>query len=184
MWEWSKSNPKPTNSSLYDVYSYSNPNSKSKDEIIYKDFSPQQMQEFLQNKLVQLDLKNITLKECSYHPYTWNEMLKKFENYQQIRKKFLKFLGYSNQIECLKIGLNEEDINGLKLGISPENYNTHIKIPFDFGGDLSFENMSLIKTRPHHYKIHYLIEFQIGSCFLQQQKIIYIPYFDGHIYHE
>ncbi len=185
MWEWSKTNPNQKKSSLYKVYN--NLHSKTQDTkktISNEILSPQQMQDFLQKKITELKLKNIKLKECTYHPYTWSDMLKYFDKYQQIRKKFIKFLGYSCQKECLDIGLTPEDIELLKEGISPENYNTHIKIPFDFGGTLEFENLCLIKTQPCHYKIHYLIEHQIGSCFLQQNKIIYIPWFEGNIYDE
>lgn len=146
--------------------------------------SPQQMQEILQQEIATFGLKNLELRECSYHPQTWAEMSKNFAEYQRIRKNFLKLIGYSHRDKCLEIGFDEEDIELLKNKRSPENYNTHIKIPFDFGGKLNFENLCLIKSHPLHDRLHRLIEMQIGCRFLQEHKIIYIPWFEGSFYHD
>lgn len=181
MWEWSKLNStyiQPSNTNLVIKNSQQQ---NSSDNII---LTPKQMYDLLEQQITFLGLKNISLKSCKYYPQTWAQLLKNTNNYQRMRKNFLKFLGYSQVDLCHKYGLSDEDINLLKKSISPENYNTHIKIPFDFGGELNFENLCLIKTHPIHDKIHSLIELQISNCFLQQHKVIYIPYFEGYLYNE
>ena len=142
------------------------------------------MKNILIRKMERLNLKNLKLKECTYHPHTWEDMNKDSTEYQRIRKTFLKLIGYSYEEDCRKIGFDDEDIKLLKSKKSPENYNTHIKIPLDFGGDLSFQNLSLVKSHPCHDLIHSLIEMQIGNRFLQKHKIIYIPWFEGMFYHD
>lgn len=182
MWDWSKNNFKPDVSSLYQKY--------ADKEIIHpeknikKFLSPLDVQKILNQELSKLNLHNIQLRQCNYIPYSWKEMIKHFNNYQIVKKKFLKLLGYSYQEKCLSAGFSNKDIEKLKTGICPENYNVHIKIPFDFGGNINFDNLCLIKTHPLHAQIHSLIEFQIGLGFLQQQKIIYIPWIEGCLYDE
>ena len=183
MWEWSKTTTKkkkllPSYNSLSRAVSSSQPDSKE-----YAP-SPSEMQSFLMTKIRHFGLKNLELKECAYHPQTWDEMSKDAIEYQRIRKSFLKLIGYSYEQECRNIGFDDEDINLLKSKKSPENYNTHLKIPLDFGGGLSFQNLSLVKSHPCHDRIHSLIEMQIGNRFLQKHKIIYIPWFEGMFYHD
>lgn len=183
MWEWSKTAVKkkkllPPCNSLTVTVSSSQPNSK---EFIP---SPSEMKDILMVKMQQLGLKNLELKECTYHPQTWDDMCKDAVEYQRIRKSFLKLIGYSYEQECRNMGFDDEDIILLKSKKSPENYNTHLKIPLDFGGSLSFQNLGLIRSHPCHDKIHSLIEMQIGNCFLKKHKIIYIPWFEGMFYHD
>ncbi|CCZ31210.1 MAG: hypothetical protein ACLSFR_01165 [Alphaproteobacteria bacterium] len=145
---------------------------------------PERMQQLLNQRLEEYALNNLTLKECVYDPQTWQEMSSCFTEYQKIRKIFLKLLGYSYASECTKAGLTKADIKLLRQSIAPENYNTHIKIPFDFGGGLDFDNLCLIKTHPCHGIIHKLIDLQIENGFLRTYKKIYIPWFEGKIYHD
>ncbi len=182
MWDWSKNNLKPDVSSLYQKYADNNSFSlEKKNKNI---LSPSDIQNILNQELTKLNLHNIQLRQCNYIPHNWKEMIKYFNTYQNIRKKFLKLLGYTYKEKCLDYGFSDKDIENLKNGICPENHNTHIKIPFDFGGNINFDNLCLIKTHPLHAQIHSLIEFQIGLGFLQQHKIIYIPWIEGYLYDE
>ena len=152
MWEWSKSN------TTYKKTSNNKLSSEIAEHHSLKENDSKQMYDFLEQQIVSLGLQNIKLITCKYHPQTWAQLLKNTNNYQRMRKNFLKFLGYSQSELCHQCGLSDEDINLLKKSISPENYNTHIKIPFDFGGELNFDNLCLIKTHPTHDKLHSLIQ--------------------------
>ena len=186
MWEWSKSRlkKKPNDNSLQSSFSDLLPSTslehKNKDDIP----SPKEMYKHLLIEIKNLNLKNIELKECSFHPQTWGEMTKNTSQYQRMRKTFLKLMGYSSLEECKKIGFDDEDLELLKNKKSPENYNVHIKIPLEFGGRLDMDNFCLIKTHPLHDQIHHLIEKQISCGFLQKYKFIYIPWFSGSFYHD
>lgn len=125
-----------------------------------------------------------TVIERAYDPQSWQEMSNFFDEYQRVRFYFFKLLGYSDIEGCKQAGLNKEDIHCLREGIAPENYNIHLKIPFDFGGNLDFSNFSLVKTHPLHDLIHKLIDFQIESNFLRVHKKIYIPWFEGKFYND
>lgn len=145
---------------------------------------PENMKLYLEQKIKKYGLRNISLQEHIYRPQTWDEMDKSFTEYRKIRKVFLKMLGYSHEEECRKLGLNDEDIAFLKQSISPENYNTHVKHPLDFGGTLNINNIALVKTNPHHELIHRLIDIQIEKNYLKTNKKIFIPYFEGKIYYD
>ena len=184
MWEWSKSREKNTDQKSLKshlgnlLFSPETPSSAPKIP------SPEQMKNYLVSEIKKENLSCLELKKCAYHPQTWDEMTNSSKQYLKIRKTFLKLIGYSAQEECKKIGFNKEDIELLKNKISPENYNTHIKIPLEFGGKLDMDNLCLIKTHPLHDQIHHLIEIQICCGFLQKYKFIYIPWFEGKIYHD
>lgn len=124
------------------------------------------------------------LKERPYEPQTWPEMNDCFSDYLKNRALFLKQLGYSYADECRRAGMTNDDIALLRQSIAPENFNTHLKIPFDFGGALDFENFSLVKTHPVHCLIHRLIDWQIENHFLRSYKKIFLPWFEGKIYYD
>lgn len=187
MWEWSKTLFKPRKSyrSLRDSYTdlLNTPVPEPKVSQTDEDTpAPSRMQNILRDKISCCGLRNIELRECTYHPQTWAEMAKDFAEYQRVRKTFLKLMAYSRADECRSLGFDDEDMELLKHKRSPENYNVHIKIPLDFGGRLCFENLCLIKSHPIHDNLHRLIEMQIGNGFLQKYKIIYIPWFEGNVY--
>ncbi len=146
--------------------------------------SEEDMLRLLELKIQDFNLKNITLLEYPYEPQTWTEMNSIFPEYLRAREVFLKLLGYSYADECRAAGLSDEDIRLLKETHVPENLNTHLKVPFDFGGTLDFENFALIRTHPDHGMIHRLIDFQIENNYLRVHKKIYLPWFEGKIYHD
>lgn len=145
---------------------------------------PEKMHAFLSAKLEEFELKNITLIEAPYAPLTWHETAKVFKDYPRNRAAFLKMISYAEYDACRELGLSQEDIDLMKEGISPENYNTHLKQPFDFGGKVEFNNFSLLRSHPTHDQIHQLIELQITYDYLRTNKKIFIPTFKGHIYHD
>lgn len=186
MWEWSHSRQRSNKKgeSLQSRFSdlLSPAPQQQKEETTA--FSPKKMQQHLLSEIRKNNLKNLKLKECLFCPQTWGEMTKNTAQYQRMRKTFLKFIGYSHQKECQEIGFDDEDIELLKNKKSPENYNTHLKIPLEFGGKLDIENLCLIKTHPLHDQIHHLMELQISCGFLEKYKFIYIPWFEGFFYHD
>lgn len=201
MWEWSNQNQfkKPQeNTSLLNAYddltatSSTSPNLNSSFSVTAKpEFSTgtpvptmSEMQRIIEEKLQKYNLKNIQLLKKEYTPQTWQEMYSVFNEYQRMRNAFLKLIGYSNEADCRHLGLNDEDIALLKNSITPENFNTHLKIPFDFGGNLNITNFSFIKTHRCHSNIHRILDLQISSGFLLKHKKIYIPWFEGKFYYD
>ena len=140
--------------------------------------------------LVQSKIREYNLPACTkiiekeYMPQSWQEMNRAFDRYHNLRARFFKLLGYSEQEKCLQAGLTDEDLDCLRNGFAPENFNIHLKIPADFGGQAEFENFSLIKTHPYHDSIHRIIDMQIENNFLRVHKKIYLPWFEGKFYHD
>lgn len=200
MWEWSNQNqfkkPQETTSLLnaYDdlAPAAAPPNLTSsfsavtEPEILNNMPVPSmsEMERIIEEKLRKYNLRNIRLIKKDYTPQTWQEMYSVFSEYQRMRNAFLKLIGYSDEAECRKLGLNDEDIALLKTSITPENFNTHLKIPFDFGGNLNISNFSLIKTHHCHSNIHRILDMQISSGFLLKHKKIFIPWFEGKFYYD
>lgn len=185
MWEWSKTERRKKQTKSLQS-SFDKILSSDQDCVLEPEEdvpSPDKMKEILLSEIEQNKLHGFTLKECKYHPQTWGDMSKNSTQYNRMRKTFLKLIGYSNQEELRQLGFDEEDIELLKNKKSPENYNVHIKIPLDFGGSLDMDNLCFIKSHPLHDQVHHLLEKQICCGFLQKYKFIYIPCFEGNIYH-
>lgn len=191
MFEWSKKFfAKKENTSLVSAYKdvFAKPflkkNPPNTEKVSVEKTSEEKLKQLVEDRITKLNLKNITLVEKPYNPQTWQEMQLYFQNYQRNRIVFLKLLGYSHRKELKKLGLKSEDIKLMKEGIAPENYNTHIKIPFDFGGRCNLSNLSLIKSHPAHDYLHSIIDIQIEHGYLKSHKKIFIPYFEGKIYYD
>jgi len=163
---------------ISDVYSYLP--QENIEEI--ENFDEDEMYEYLLKKLDFYHLSNIDLVKSSYVSEQFKTARSLPGKFQRARRSFLKLLGYHNLIECMEAGIDDYEISLLKRGISPENYNVHLKIPYEFGGDLDFSNLSLVKTFPTHEVIHKLIDLQISSGFLVKHKKIYLPYVKDKIY--
>lgn len=145
--------------------------------------TPEAMEAELQQLLEVLQLQNITLVLQPVTPKTWEEMNFCYSEYGRVRLEFLKLLGKNFQDECLAAGLREDEIHGLSQGITPENFNTHLKFPFDFGGMTNINNLSLVQTHPTHGNLHKIIDIQIENNFLKNHRKIFVPTFKGRIYH-
>lgn len=200
MWEWSNQTPKnkmQEATSLLDAYddltsvtplsgishqfsAVSSPEKNIEDSVP----GLEEMQNLLQKKIEKYNLRNMQLIKKDYSPQTWQEMYSIFNEYQRTRNAFLKLIGYSNAKECERLGLSQYDIELLKDNIAPENYNTHLKIPFDFGGNLSLSNFSLVKTHHTHSNLHRIMDMQIAGGFLLKHKKIFIPWFEGKFYYD
>lgn len=185
MWEWSnhvseqqKQAPaKSLVASYSDIYARkSRPQRRANSQT-------EETLEYLHEFLKKNQLKNISLIETPYQPQSLWELHDIYKQYQTARKIFIRRLGHNAQNYCLEAGLKENDIQLLKQGLLPENYNTHLKLPFDFGGRADMENFSLIKTHPTHIILHQIIDYQVEKGMLLTRKKIFLPFFEGMIYH-
>ena len=181
MWDWSI---KSANNQIPEKKEQVNAYENGLDLNLYEhasehDLSTEQIEQNVQRLLKIYKLNHLKIIKQPYAPKTWEEMHRIFNEYQRKRFSFLKMVGYGDKAELAKLGLSEPDIDLLKRGIAPENYNTHLKIPFDFGGDTEFENFNLIRTHHTHSNIHRVIDYQIANGFLLKEKFIYLPYFEG-----
>ena len=186
MWDWSiKSSGRKIPEKKEQVNSYdSGVNVNLYENASEQNLSSTQMKLDVEQLLHTYKLSKMQLRIVHYAPKTWEEMRHIFNEYQRKRSAFLKMVGYGDKDELEAIGLSPSDIELLKKGIAPENYNTHLKIPFDFGGDTDFENFSLLRTHHIHSNIHRVIDYQIANGFLLKEKFIYLPYFDGRFYYD
>lgn len=197
MWEWSnrlfKKKPPSASKTLLAAYNdllmqtSSEPKAVGSMRIPSQDtvsvLQPEEMQKILQEKIQTFRLTKLELRECAYDPLTWQEMHNGFSEYCRARAMFFKLLGYSHAEQCYQSGLTKADVKLLCSSYAPENYNTHLKIPLDFGGSLDFENFALIQTHPTHGLLHRLIDFQIEIGYLRRRQKIFVPYFTDKIYH-
>ena len=195
MWEWSKqkiqnisipAHERDTSllAAYDDLLPTPVPPTSSVPPTVNETYDSRSMKQLLEQKLEEFKLSKFTLIEKSYDPQYWTQMDQYYGEYQHTRTRFLKLLAYSALDECRQAGLDDDDINLLKNGIAPENYNTHLKIPFDFGGEVDFNNYCLIQTHPRHVNLHKIFELQISSDFLRLQKKLFIPWFDGKVYYD
>lgn len=193
MWDWSNQPTQrktPAHGSLTSVYEEISLNRPSPIPAFYRpntdieNYGIEEMQSYLHSLLPKYGLNKMTLILKDYTSQSWKEMRSAFSDYQRARTTFLKLIAYSEVANLIKLGLNEDEIARLKEGITPENFNTHVKIPFDFGGSFDFNNFSFIRTHHTHSNIHRILDMQIAKGFFLKQQKIFVPYFEGKFYYD
>jgi len=108
----------------------------------------------------QMDLPNMELIEVNYTMLDANWLSELRKAFKRTRRDFLKYVGYHHINELIAAGMDEEAIKLVKKGKAPENFNVHVRVPFDYGGTNSFSNLVLIQTHPYHNEIHRFIDMQ------------------------
>ena len=88
--------------------------------------------------------------------------LQKFYNdFNYITKKLLQFVFYNNIQDLISADFSNDAIMKMKNGILPENIDICLKKPFEYGGELDFSNLFLIKKRPFKTIIDQFIDEQV-----------------------
>ena len=193
MWDWSNQpiqKKTPDTGSLTNAYEEISLKRPQQIPAFYRpntdieNYSIDEMRDYIQALLAKYGLNNMNLILKDYTSQSWKEMYNIFNNYQRARTAFLKLISYSEVKNLIKLGLSENEISRLKEGITPENFNTHIKIPFDFGGSLDFSNFSFIRTHHSHSNIHRILDMQIAKGFFLKHQKIFVPFFEGKFYYD
>lgn len=193
MWDWSNQpiqKKTPDTGSLTNAYEEIRLKRPQQIPAFYRpntdieNYSIDEMRDYIQALLAKYGLNNMHLILKDYTSQSWKEMYNIFNNYQRARTAFLKLISYSEVKNLIKLGLSENEISRLKEGITPENFNTHIKIPFDFGGSLDFSNFSFIRTHHTHSNIHRILDMQIAKGFFLKHQKIFVPFFEGKFYYD
>ena len=129
------------------------------------------------------NLPGMDLVEAQYTPLDANTRLELRRNFRRIRRDFLRYIAYYNQPELEEAGVEDKGLRSLKKGKAPENYDVHLKIPYEYGGKNEFANMLFIQTHPFSEDIHKFLDMQITSqpfgCRLSR---LYIPVAQGRVY--
>ena len=133
--------------------------------------------QFQQTGLVNMDL--IEADFVALDPNWLSELRKAFK---RTRRDFLKYVGYHHVNELLAAGMSEEAIKLVKKGKAPENFNVHIRVPFDYGGTNSFSNLVLIQTHPFHTEIHRFIDMQTLTQPNFKPRKLFLPAPKGKVY--
>ncbi len=134
-------------------------------------------------QMSQMELPNMELTEVNYTMLDPRWRLELRKAFKRARRDFLKYVGYHHVNELMAAGLLEEDIAKVKKGKAPENFNVHVRIPFDYGGTNDFSNLVLIQTHPFHSEIHKFLDMQMAN---QPQGMkprrLFIPAPAGKVY--
>ena len=166
------------------------PQTPSYNQPVYPAASQQQMPVAAQQedkslwewKFQQTGLVNMDLIEVDFVPLDPGWLLELRKAFKRTRRDFLKYVGYHHVNELLAAGMNDEAIKLVKKGKAPENFNIHIRVPFDYGGTNSFSNLVLIQTHPFHTEIHRFIDMQTLSQPNLKPRKLFLPAPKGKVY--
>lgn len=122
------------------------------------------------------------LIEVDFVPLDPNWLAELRKAFKRTRRDFLKYVGYHHINELLAAGMSEEAIKLVKKGKAPENFNIHIRVPFDYGGTNSFSNLVLIQTHPFHTEIHRFIDMQTLTQPNFKPRKLFLPAPKGKVY--
>ncbi len=138
---------------------------------------------YWETKFQQMNFPGMDLVEATAYPLTVLEKVNLRKQYKRIKKDFLRYLSYNYVNDLRSAGMSEDNIFYFKKGIIPENFNVHLKIPFDYTGQVDFSNMVLIQNYPFHEDIHKFIDMQMEGMDINMRPLkMYIPVPTGKIY--
>ena len=106
--------------------------------------------DYWEAKFQAMNFPGMDLVEATAYPVTLLEKISRKKQYARVKRDFLKYISYHYINDLRNAGLNEEDLFYLKKGIIPENFNIHLKIPFDYTGTVDFSNM-VFKILKHSF---------------------------------
>ncbi len=131
----------------------------------------------------QFNLPGMSLVEVEINPLDVNTRGEMRRAFKRARRDFLRYIAYYNEQDIFSAGIDENGLRSLKRGKAPENFDVHLKIPFEYSGTNDFSNLLLIQTHPYHDDLHKFIDMQTTSqpygCKL---KKLYIPVASGKVY--
>jgi len=129
------------------------------------------------------NLPNMELKEVEFTALATNKKNEMRRGFKRARRDFLRYIAYYNVSELKDAGIDERGLQILKKGKVPENFDVHLKVPFEYGGTNDFSNLIFIQTHNFHDDIHRFIDMQTTSqplgCRLSK---LYIPVAEGRVY--
>ncbi len=134
-------------------------------------------------KFQQMNFPGMDLVEATAYPLTLLEKVNRRKQYKRVKRDFLKYVSYNYVNDLRAAGIDEDSIFYFKKGIMPENFNVHLKIPFDYTGQADFSNMVLIQDRPFHEDIHRFMDMQMEGMDVNTRPLkLYIPVPTGKVY--
>lgn len=137
-----------------------------------------------EKQFAQMNLPNVPLQEIHLKSISAEEVIKMQKGFSRIRKEFIKYVAYNLKKQLVALGLLPFEIEEMQNGKSPENFNVHIKVPFDYGGLLDFDNLIMIPTHPYTDEIYKYIDMQLLQYPVgKPATILYMPVPRGKVFH-
>ena len=138
---------------------------------------------FWESTFQQMNFPTMDLVEATAYPLSLLEKINKKKQYARVKRDFLRYISYHYLNDLRNAGLDEDDLFYLKKGIIPENFTVHVKIPFDYTGEVDFTNLVFMQTHPYHEDIHRFMDMQLeGMTLTQRPRKLYIPVPTGMVY--
>ena len=138
---------------------------------------------FWEAKFQEMNFPGMDLVEATAYPISMSDNIERKKQYKRVKRDFLKYVAYNFVNDLRNAGLDEDSIFYFKKGIMPENFNVHLKVPFDYTGSVDFSNMVLIQNRPYHEDIHRFMDMQMdGMPVGTLPEKLYIPVPTGKVY--
>lgn len=101
-----------------------------------------------------------------------------------IRADFLKDLAKNpaKMARIRKLGMSEDNLDRIKVGLVPKGYRVHHKLSLDDGGDNSFDNLVIILDDPYHLSITVLQNTSVGNITPGETRVLDWPTINDYIY--
>ena len=138
---------------------------------------------YWENLFQKLNFPGMDLVEATAYPLSIGERREAKKAFRQIRREFLNLLIAERLNDLKEAGCDESAILSLRRGVMPENFNIHIKIPFDYTGQVDFSNLVFMQSLPYHNEIHRFMNLQMAGMELNARpRKLYIPVPVGMVY--
>jgi len=81
-----------------------------------------------------------------------------------------------------KLGMSEDNLDRIKVGLVPKGYRVHHKLPLDDGGDNSFANLVVIQDDPYHLSVTVLQNTSTRALAPNETQVLDWPTINDYIY--
>lgn len=130
-----------------------------------------------------LNFPGMDLVEATAYPLDLTARKEAKKALRQIRREFLNMLLAERLNDLKEAGCDESALLALRRGVMPENFNIHVKIPFDYTGSVDFSNLVFMQSIPYHNEIHRFMNLQMADMQPEERpRKLYIPVPVGFVY--
>jgi len=120
-------------------------------------------EEYYHDLIAKLGLPEMPITKVKYQGKNVLGAMDFRKNFFKVSKKLLQYVAYNNITQLMDANFSMETLQELHRGLFPENISVYLKKPLEYGGELEFSNMFLIRTRPFKQILDAFIEEQILS---------------------
>lgn len=113
--------------------------------------------------LSEIGLPELPLSDVTLQKFDIKYIQDLYFNMDSVFSQFLKFCAVKRTDQLIKSGFKSADLDLMEKGVCPHNASIMLKIPLEYGGDISPDNLYVVPKNPFQFIISHFISYQIDK---------------------